>query len=108
MSSYKQIDLSVDNARLEKVAQRAKDRGIIIPTFEQMKNPDLIPDDIKKQLKDVGLWDVNPLNLFRITWNNDPVEKGGRCQLYGDSERDYGSRRKNNCTLRKMVPYRCT
>ncbi len=81
MSSYKQIDLSVDNARLEKVAQRAKDRGIIIPTFEQMKNPDLIPDDIKKQLKDVGLWDVNPLNLFRITWNNDPVEKGGG---YGD------------------------
>ncbi|MCX7959933.1 MAG: pyridoxal-5-phosphate-dependent protein subunit beta, partial [Deltaproteobacteria bacterium] len=28
-------------------------------------------------LKDVGLWDINPLNLFRITWKNEPVEKGG-------------------------------
>ena len=25
----------------------------------------------------VGLWDVDPLNLFRITWKNEPKEKGG-------------------------------
>jgi len=29
------------------------------------------------QLANVGLWDVNPLNLFRITWHNQPVAKGG-------------------------------
>ena len=55
-------------------------RGIILPTFEQQRNPDLIPEKIKSRLKDVGLWDINPLNLFRITWKNEPVDKGG---LYG-------------------------
>ena len=43
-----------------------------------MKNPDLIPQEIKDKLKDVGLWDVNPLNLYRINWHNEPVEKGGQ------------------------------
>jgi hypothetical protein len=28
------------------------------------------------ELKSVGLWDVNPLNLFRITWHNQPVVSG--------------------------------
>jgi cysteine synthase len=28
-------------------------------------------------LSKIGLWDVDPLNLFRITWKNEPVEKGG-------------------------------
>jgi cysteine synthase len=39
-----------------------------------------VPDRVKKGLKDVGLWDVHPLNLFRITWKNEPKAKGG---LYG-------------------------
>ncbi|MGC9042862.1 MAG: pyridoxal-phosphate dependent enzyme [Myxococcota bacterium] len=56
---------------LKKTARRCKERGIIIPTFGQMKDPNLIPDGIKDRLKGVGLWDVNPLNLFRITWKND-------------------------------------
>jgi cysteine synthase len=46
-----------------------------------MKNPDLIPDKIKEQLKDVGLWDINPLNLFRISWMNEAKESGGQ---FGD------------------------
>jgi cysteine synthase len=29
----------------------------------------------------VGLWDVNPLNLHRITWRNQPVASGG---LFGE------------------------
>ena len=32
---------------------------------------------MKAGLKDVGLWDINPLNLFRITWKNEPVASGG-------------------------------
>ncbi|HTP58586.1 MAG TPA: pyridoxal-phosphate dependent enzyme, partial [Spirochaetia bacterium] len=35
----------------------------------------------KESLKKTGLWDVNPLNLFRITWRNEPRESGG---LWGD------------------------
>ena len=28
----------------------------------------------------MGLWDVNPLNLFRITWKNEAKESGGLFQ----------------------------
>jgi cysteine synthase len=56
---------------IKKTAKRCKERGVIIPTFAQMKDPNLIPGSVKSKLKTVGLWDVNPLNLFRITWKND-------------------------------------
>jgi len=77
MSKYKLIDLTVNEARLKKVVKRAKERNIMIPTFAQMKNPALIDNSIKEQLKNVGLWDINPLNLFRINWHNEPKEFGG-------------------------------
>jgi cysteine synthase len=56
---------------VKKTAQRCRERNIIIPTFKQMKNPELVPDKIKKELKKIGLWDLNPRNLFRINWKND-------------------------------------
>ncbi|MBZ5496618.1 MAG: pyridoxal-phosphate dependent enzyme [Acidobacteriia bacterium] len=71
------IDLSINNEKLKRAVQRAKERGIIIPTFAQMKDPSRIPDVIRTRLKDVGLWDINSLNLFRITWHNEPVPHGG-------------------------------
>ncbi len=71
------IDLTVMKERRERAVERARERNIIFPTFAQMKNPDLIPEKIKEQLKDVGLWDINPLNLFRITWKNEGVVEGG-------------------------------
>jgi cysteine synthase len=42
-----------------------------------MANPTLIPANIKVQLKNIGLWDVHPANLFRITWKNEPQDAGG-------------------------------
>lgn len=76
------IDLTIhDEDVLERAVKRARERNIIIPTFEQMVNPDRIPDPIKQRLQDVGLWDLNPLNLFRITWHNEPVSHGG---AFGD------------------------
>ena len=71
------IDLTIDQEKLERAVKRARERNIIIPTFAQMKDPSLIPDEIKAQLKGIGLWDVNSLNLFRITWKNEPVAQGG-------------------------------
>jgi len=65
-----------DKARKNNI-QRCKEKRIVIPTFEQMKHPEKTPAKIKEQLKQVGLWDVNPLNLFRITWKNEPKEFGG-------------------------------
>ena len=62
---------------LKNTIERCREKNIIIPTYAQMRNPDLVPEDIKERLKKVGLWDLNPLNLFRITWKNEPVEYGG-------------------------------
>ncbi len=71
------IDLTVYSDRLERAVKRARERNIIIPTFAQQKDPTLVPAKIKEELKDIGLWDVHPRNLFRITWKNEPVAKGG-------------------------------
>jgi cysteine synthase A len=71
------IDLSIERDRRNRAIQRVRERNIIIPTFAQMKNPDLIPDKVKEELKGIGLWDVNPRNLFRITWHNEPKAQGG-------------------------------
>jgi len=71
------IDLTIQKERRERVIERARERNIIVPTFAQMKNPELIPDQIKSELAQIGLWDVNPRNLFRITWKNEPIEQGG-------------------------------
>jgi cysteine synthase len=72
------IDLTTRNEEaLGRAVQRARERNIIIPTFKQMRDPHLIPESIKAKLADVGLWDLNPLNLFRITWHNEPVAHGG-------------------------------
>ena len=71
------IDLSVNPQALERAVQRARERNIIIPTFKQQRDPGLIPDAIISKLKTVGLWDIDPLNLFRITWHNEPVVHGG-------------------------------
>ena len=62
------IDLTIHPAPLERAIQRAKERNIIIPTFKQQRDPSLIPDSIVAKLKNVGLWDLNPLNLFRRPW----------------------------------------
>jgi cysteine synthase len=71
------IDLTVQPERRQRAIQRVRERNIIIPTFAQMKNPDLIPAKIKEELASIGLWDVNPRNLFRINWHNEPVPQGG-------------------------------
>ncbi|MEG2005397.1 MAG: pyridoxal-phosphate dependent enzyme, partial [Bilophila sp.] len=50
---------------------------IVIPTFAQMRQPELAPVRIKERLQKVGLWDLDPANLFRITWKNAPTPRGG-------------------------------
>ncbi|HNW68826.1 MAG TPA: pyridoxal-phosphate dependent enzyme [Bacteroidales bacterium] len=71
----------VNEKYLESALKRAKEKGIILPTFEQMQNPEMIPEKIKDKLKNIGLWDLHPLNLFRISWKNEPKTSGG---LFGN------------------------
>jgi len=62
---------------LANTIQRCKEKNIIIPTYEQMRNPELIPEKIKEELNNIGMWDLNSLNLFRLTWKNEPRLDGG-------------------------------
>lgn len=67
----------INKTVLEKTKTRARERNIVLPTFAQQKDPRLVPDTIRERLKNVGLWDIDPANLFRITWKNEPVAHGG-------------------------------
>jgi len=71
------IDLSINKEVLKRSIEHVRKRGIIIPTFKQMRDPGLIPEEILVKLKDIGLWDIDPFNLFRVNWHNEPKEKGG-------------------------------
>ncbi len=104
------IDLIKNEEVLKKNVDRARDHGVIVPTFAQMRDPSLIPEKIKERLKTIGLWDIDPLNLFRITWKNEPCESGG---LYGGSnylvlpEALTGVKAKIICMIGKWFPTGC-
>jgi cysteine synthase len=72
------IDLRIDEKARKKNIQRCKDNGILLPTYEQMRDPSKVPQSVKDELKGIGLWDVHSRNLFRVTWKNEPKEKGGQ------------------------------
>jgi cysteine synthase len=71
------IDLAMHPEQRKRAIQRVREQNIMIPTFTQMKDPQLIPAKVKEELRSIGLWDLNPRNLFRITWKNQPVSRGG-------------------------------
>lgn len=64
-------------ANIERAVGRCAERGVVIPTFAQMRDPSLIPQAIHDRLGAVGLWDLDPVNLFRISWKNEPTAHGG-------------------------------
>lgn len=72
------IDLTIHSKTLESNINYCREKGITLPTFSMMKNPELIPEKIKKQLGSIGLWDLHSANLYRISWNNEPKDTGGQ------------------------------
>lgn len=74
------VDHVVDPEVRARAVRRYRERGIVLPTFAQMRDPATIPEAVRDRLRGIGLWDLDPLNLFRISWKNEPVEHGG---LYG-------------------------
>jgi len=60
----------------ENALERCREKGIIIPTLEHMRNPETLDPKIYDLLKKIDPQAVDPLNLFRITWHNDPVTGG--------------------------------
>ena len=104
------IDLTINKTTLDSNIKKAKEKGILLPTFSQMREPATVPAFIKERLKKTGLWDIDPVNLFRVTWKNEPKESGG---LFGDpnfielpSELT-GVKAKIVCLLGKYFPTGC-
>ncbi len=62
---------TVNEAVLERAVKLCREKRVVLPTLAQMRDPSRIPPAVVERLSKVGLWDVNPLNLFRITWKND-------------------------------------
>jgi len=67
--------LSAEQVR-ERAVARCHERGILIPTFAQMRDPGTIDPAVAAALKTVDMEAIDPLNLFRITWRNDPAGGG--------------------------------
>ena len=60
------IELSVNEAQLNRTVDRARERNIIIPTTKQQRNPELIPDKIKEEMLD-----DNAAYIFVISSHSD-------------------------------------
>ncbi len=71
------IDLTIDPKGLENAVALARQRKIVIPTFRQLRDPGYAPFTVVRKLAQVGLWDLDPLNLFRLRWHNEPKTHGG-------------------------------
>ena len=69
--------MKINEQVLSATAQRCKELGVVIPTFAQMNDPSLLPEPVRERLRATGLMDVDPINLFRITWKNEPKMQGG-------------------------------
>jgi len=60
----------------ERALARCRERGVVIPTLAQQQRPELIPAELRAALAGVDMQALDPLNLFRITWKNEPAGRG--------------------------------
>jgi hypothetical protein len=77
VQNLKKTSVVQSEAVLNKTARRCRERGVVVPTFKQLRDPDTIPAAIKVRLGRVAINDIDPANLFRITWKNEPKANGG-------------------------------
>ncbi len=66
----------VNTAVRERAIERCRERGVVIPTFAQQRDPSTVDPAVIRALADVDMQTPDPLNLFRITWRNDPGSAG--------------------------------
>jgi len=62
---------------LRNTIRRCRERNILIPTYREMAHPEHIPEPVRNELRNLGLQDFHPRNLFRISWKNQPIPSGG-------------------------------
>jgi cysteine synthase len=56
--------------------ERCRQRGIVIPTLAELRDPARVDPAIRAALPAVDMQAVDPANLFRISWHNDPTTGG--------------------------------
>ena len=55
---------------VEKTAKYFKEKGVVLPTIAELKNPHKINDDIKSKVLKLDKDAMDPANLFRVHWFN--------------------------------------
>ena len=66
----------MSQAIIKKTSDYFKSKGVVLPSISELKNPQIINDDIKNSLKKINNNDINPLNLFRVHWFNKRDQSG--------------------------------
>ncbi len=56
----------------QRAIERCREKNILIPTFAEMRDPTGIDPAVQSALRKVDMQALDPLNLFRINWRNDP------------------------------------
>jgi cysteine synthase len=64
------------DAKRERAIEICRERRVLIPTFAELRDPTMIDPVIVGALPRIDMQAVEPLNLFRITWHNDPATGG--------------------------------
>jgi len=55
---------------VEKTAKYFKEKGIVLPTISELRNPHSISDEIKNKVLKLDKDAMDPANLFRVHWFN--------------------------------------
>ena len=55
---------------IEKTAKYFKEKGVVLPTISELKNPHSISEDIKNKVLKLDKDAMDPANLFRVHWFN--------------------------------------
>lgn len=66
----------VDSEVRARAIAHLRERKVTLPTFAQLEDPSLIPDDVRARLADVDPDAADPLNLFRVHWYNAADRRG--------------------------------
>ncbi len=68
--------LRENKAVRKKTLAACKKRGIRIPTYSQLRDPSSLPKALVDRIRKTDMQAIDPANLFRITWKNDPNTGG--------------------------------
>ena len=55
---------------VEKTAKYFKEKGVVLPTISELRNPHAISDEIKNKVLKLDKDAMDPANLFRVHWFN--------------------------------------